>query len=86
MTIEKDVTLHPEFSLHARPAAMFIQTAKKYDATVRVRKDGREVDARSAIGLMSLDAGKGSTITLHAEGNQAQEVVAALEKLVMEAG
>lgn len=84
MGIEKTVTLHPAFSLHARPAARFVQMAKGFDAKVSVVKGDRSADAKSAIALMGLDAGKGSTIVIKAEGQQAEEAVNALTSLVTE--
>ncbi|HEY3298156.1 MAG TPA: HPr family phosphocarrier protein [Armatimonadota bacterium] len=84
MQSEKTVTMHPDFSLHARPAARFVQLAKSFDAKVTVKKDERSADARSAIALMGLDAGNGATITICADGAQAAEAVEALAALVVE--
>ncbi len=85
MVFEKTIAMHPEVSLHARPAARFIQAAKGFDARVTVFKDGRSADARSALALMGLDAGKGATITIRAEGAQAEEAVEALARVLSEA-
>jgi len=71
---EQSVTLHPEMALHARPAAKFVQAAKRFDARITVEKDGKVANAISPISLMGIDAGKGSTVIIRAEG--ADEVIA----------
>ncbi|MCC6441915.1 MAG: HPr family phosphocarrier protein [Armatimonadetes bacterium] len=76
---EITVKLPQNMGLHARPAARFIEKAKALPASLRVRKGGREADARSILGLLSLDIGKGSAFTLIAEGEGAQ---AALDELI----
>jgi phosphocarrier protein HPr len=68
--------------LHARASAKFVKTASGFDAEVRVTKDGQTVDARSIMGLMMLAAGPGCCIEIEAEGAEAEDAVAALEKLV----
>ena len=65
--------------LHARASAKFVKLAATFDAEVRVSKDGQTVDARSIMGLMMLGAAKGSEITIHVEGDQAD---LAIEKLI----
>lgn len=85
MSLDRTVTLHPEYALHARPAARFVQLAKSFDAKVTVTKGDRSAPATSAIALMALDAGKGSTIVIHTEGSQESEAIEALSALVMEA-
>lgn len=58
--------------------------AKSFDAKITVSKDDRSADARSAIALMGLDAGKGSTITISADGTEAEQALVALVTLVTE--
>lgn len=80
--LERTVTLRNKVGLHARPAALFVETAGKFPAEITVIKDGREVSAKGIIGLLSLGATSGTTITIRAEGEQAAEAVAALVDLV----
>jgi phosphocarrier protein len=68
--------------LHARASAKFVQTVEKYDADVRVSRGGESVGGTSIMGLMMLAAGPGTEITVTASGNEAAEVLAALERLV----
>ena len=71
--------------LHARAAAKFVTLAERFGASVDVVRDGQTVSARSIMGLMMLGAGKGSTVTLQADGWDAKEALDALVALV-EAG
>ena len=54
--------------LHARAAAKFCKTVEKFDAEVRVSRNGTEVSGTSIMGLMMLAAGKGSSIEVTAAG------------------
>lgn len=68
--------------LHARASAKFVQTVEKYDAEVRVRRNGDIVGGTSIMGLMMLAAAPGTSITVEATGRQAAEVVEALAALI----
>lgn len=68
--------------LHARAAAVFAKTAQGFTAQVRVRKAELEVDGTSIMDLMMLAAGPGSTLEIAAEGDDAENAVAALTALV----
>ena len=69
--------------LHARAAAMFVHTAEKFDAEVRVTRGGGEpCDGTSILDLLMLAAGPGTTITVEATGPQAAEAIDALAALV----
>ena len=68
--------------LHARAATLFVKTVASFDAAVEVIKDGRGVDGKSILGLMTLAAGQGSTIELRVTGPQALESITALRELL----
>ena len=68
--------------LHARAAARFVKIAARFDADVRVRKNGTEVSGCSIMGLMMLAAAAGTTIELSATGPEAEAAVAALADLI----
>ncbi len=68
--------------LHARASARFCAVAGAFDATVTVTKDQITVGGRSIMGLLMLGAGNGSSITISAEGPQAQEALDTLLKLI----
>lgn len=81
--VEKQVTVTSPSGLHARPAALFVQAASRYRGTViRVAKDGRTIDAKSILSIMSLGARQGTELTIRAEGEQEAEAVEVLESLL----
>jgi phosphocarrier protein HPr len=71
-----------EKGLHARASAKFVQLVEKFDATVKVSRNGDSAGGDSIMGLMMLAAGIGTSITVTATGPQAKEVVTALDTLV----
>ena len=78
----KNVTINNEVGLHARPATFFIQKANEFKSGIWVEKDERRVNAKSLLGVLSLGIGKGTEITLLADGSDEQEAVDALCELV----
>ena len=68
--------------LHLRPAARFVEVAKRFAAEVRVRCDGAEADGKSLMELMSLAAGFGMVLELEACGPDAEAAVIALADLI----
>lgn len=73
-----DVTLHNDVGLHARPAAVFAKKAAGFDAAITVSKGGQEANAKSVLSVLKLDVQAGDTVTLTAEGSDADEAIAAL--------
>jgi phosphocarrier protein HPr len=78
----RDLQIINKKGLHARATAKFVQCCEKFDAEITVSKDGETVGGSSIMGILTLGAGQGSTITVTAEGPQAQEALAALDTLV----
>ena len=78
----RELTISNKLGIHARPAAQFVRTASKFAASIRVEKDGEEVDGKSIMGLMMLAAGHGSVLNVFAEGHDAEDALRALEALV----
>jgi len=79
---EVTLTIANDLGLHARAATMFVQVASKYEAEVTVMKDGREVNGKSIMGILTLVASKGSKLHLRVEGHDAGDVIAELVELV----
>lgn len=72
-----------DVGLHATPLALFVSKARTYpETTVRVSRDERQVDGKSLIGLLTLEALKGTTIEISTEGPQAEEALQALAGMV----
>ena len=80
--VKQEVTLTNETGFHARPASLFVKEASKFTADITVEKDGKEYNAKSIMGVLSMGAAKGDTITIKAEGSDAEEAVEALAKLI----
>jgi len=80
--VEKKIIVKNKQGLHARPAALFVQIANKYDATVKVVKDEQVVNGKSIMGILMLAAEKDSEVTLIAEGADSEEAVQELEVLL----
>jgi len=79
---EVTVTVRHKVGLHARPAALFVQTAKRFSSNVLCTKDGRQADAKSILGILTLGANKGAIVTIRAEGEDEAEAIAALKQLI----
>lgn len=80
--ISRDLPIVNRKGLHARATAKFVQCCEKFDAVITVSRDGETVGGSSIMGILTLGAGQGSTITVSAEGPQATEALDALEALV----
>jgi phosphocarrier protein HPr len=80
--VVREVEIVNKKGLHARASAKFVQTAEQYDAQIIVSRGHESVGGTSIMGLMMLAAAPGTTITISATGNEAQEAVDALIALV----
>jgi phosphocarrier protein len=81
--VRREFEILNQFGIHARPAALFVKIASRFDAEVTVEKDGNEVSGKSIMGLMTLEASKGSLIIVTARGAGAEELMDELENLVV---
>jgi len=82
LMVTKELVVINKLGIHARPAAMFVRTANKYESTVFVEKDGETVNGKSIMGLMMLAAGPGSKINIKADGKDADDAIRDLETLL----
>jgi phosphocarrier protein HPr len=82
--IERDATIVNQDGLHARPAARIVRLANTFDSSIELLKDGLEVNGKSIMGVMMLAAECGSSITIRADGPDAEQAVEALAALVAE--
>lgn len=79
---ERDLVITNKLGLHARPAALFVQTANRFESSIEIRKEDMSVDGKSIMGIMTLAAEMGSAIKVTATGKDADEALGALAKLV----
>jgi phosphocarrier protein len=82
MKIAKELVVTNKLGIHARPAAMFVRTANRFDCDIFVEKDGERVNGKSIMGLMMLAAGPGSKLTIFAEGTDATHALHEIEALM----
>jgi phosphocarrier protein HPr len=78
------VKLENETGLHARPARVFAKAAKEHDGEVLVSKDGEPVNAKSTLSVLTLDCHQGDEVTIHVDGEGADEALARLVALVQD--
>ena len=81
-TATRELVVTNKLGIHARPAAMFVKTANRFECDVFVEKDGEKVNGKSIMGLMMLAAGPGSKLHVRAEGEDAARAVAELDALL----
>jgi phosphocarrier protein HPr len=77
-----EATIVNKLGLHARASAKLTQLASGFQSEVWLSRNGRRVNAKSIMGVMMLAAGKGSLITIEAEGDDAEAALAAIGKLI----
>lgn len=80
--VESSVEITNPTGLHARPAALFVQTAAKFSSHIWIVKQEKRVNAKSIMGLMSLAVSKGMKITVGAQGDDEQQAVNELVSLI----
>jgi len=79
-----DAAIVNKLGLHARAAAKLTHIASGFQSDIWLSRAGRRVNAKSIMGVMMLAAGKGSTVTIEANGEDADAALAALTKLIAE--
>ena len=83
--LTKRIRIRSPQGLHARPAAVFVQVANRFESQVWVRKGRRKVDGKSIMGLLTLAAEKGSIVDIIVDGPDASEALNTLEQLLSHA-
>jgi len=82
MESSRNVIIINKLGMHARAAAKLVKLATSFESDIDIEKDSRRVNAKSIMGVMMLAASKGSTITLHAEGSDAEQSLDSIEQLI----
>ncbi|NLW60440.1 MAG: HPr family phosphocarrier protein [Firmicutes bacterium] len=77
-------TIKTKTGLHARPAALLVNTVAQYKSEVKIAKNGQEANLKSLLDLLSLGAEQGDRITITVDGTDEDEVIAALQRCAME--
>jgi phosphocarrier protein len=82
MNAKRDAKIRNRLGMHARAAVKFVQLANKYRSEIRVLKDGNEANGKSIMGLLTLVAAHGTSMTVICDGDDADAAVTALADLV----
>ncbi|MBI4846397.1 MAG: HPr family phosphocarrier protein [Candidatus Omnitrophica bacterium] len=82
-SVTRHVVIRNKTGLHARPAAVFVQIANKFDSEITVSKGEQKVNGKSIMGILMLAAGFGQEVVISAEGPDAANAVLELEKILL---
>jgi phosphocarrier protein HPr len=79
---EVAVIVQNKVGLHARPAALFVQTAQQFASDISVTHKDHHANAKSILNVLTLGANQGAEIVIQAEGEDAESALDALKSLV----
>ena len=82
LMVERSVQIVNKLGIHARPAAEIVKCASKFKSNITIVRDDLEVNGKSIMGVMMLAAECGSTLTLKADGPDADQALDALATLI----
>jgi phosphocarrier protein len=80
-TIIKKFKVENQYGIHARPAALLVKAAGKFECDIFIEKDGNKVSCKSIMGLMTIEGYPGSIMQVTASGLDANEAMAEIEEL-----
>jgi phosphocarrier protein HPr len=83
MKVAKTVVMGGKNGLHARPAALFVKAARKFRCEVTVSVGTLQTNGKSIVGLMTLGIVGGARLTIAADGDDAEQAVEELERLLL---
>ncbi|MGH7801025.1 MAG: HPr family phosphocarrier protein [Thermodesulfobacteriota bacterium] len=81
-TLSKVFMIKNKLGLHARAASMFVRLSNRFSSDIKLIKDGYEVNGKSILGILSLAAIKGSELKIVTTGEDAEEALGEIEKLI----
>ena len=80
--MKKEMQIQLAGGLEARPVAMLVQVASQYDSTIYIEAEGKRVNAKSIMGMMSLGMASGETVTVSADGEDEAAAIDGIEKFL----
>ena len=80
--VEREIEIKNKLGLHARAAAKLVHIAARFKSDIKIRKGDEEVDGKSILGILLLAAGRGSVITVKANGDDEVAAVDAVQELI----
>ena len=79
--VTKEVTVKNRAGIHARPAALLVEAAARYECQIFIVKDGARINAKSIMGILTLGASYNSTLEIEADGENEESAVETLVQL-----
>lgn len=83
---KRDFHVTAETGIHARPATLLVQAASKFNSDINLEFNGKSVNLKSIMGVMSLGVGQGSDVSISAEGDDEAEAIAAIKETMTKEG
>lgn len=83
---QKSYVIIDETGIHARPATMLVQTASKFDSDIQLEYNGKKVNLKSIMGVMSLGVGKDAEITIYADGSDETDAIESISDVLSKEG
>lgn len=83
---KRDFHVVAETGIHARPATLLVQTASKFGSDINLEFNGKSVNLKSIMGVMSLGVGQGADVVITAEGDDEADAIAAIEDTMKKEG
>ena len=84
--VKQDFNIIASTGIHARPATMLVQTAGKYSSDITLEYNGKSVNLKSIMGVMSLGVGKGAEVVITAEGSDEEEAIQGIDETIKNEG
>ncbi|GGL56013.1 phosphocarrier protein HPr [Sporolactobacillus putidus] len=84
--MEKTFVVTDETGIHARPATVLVSEASKFESNINIEYNGKKANLKSIMGVMALGIMQGAEFTVTTEGSDADEAVAAIEKVITAQG
>lgn len=82
----RDYNIIADSGIHARPATLLVQSASKFQSDVNLAYNGKSVNLKSIMGVMSLGVGKGADVTITADGADEADAIAAIDETMKKEG
>ena len=83
---KREFTITSETGIHARPATILVQAASKFSSDITLSYEGKSVNLKSIMGVMSLGVGQGADVTITADGDDAKEAIEAIADTMKKEG
>ena len=83
---KREFHIIPETGIHARPATLLVQAASKFNSDINLEYNGKSVNLKSIMGVMSLGVGQGADVTITADGDDAKEAIEAIADTMKKEG